>query len=157
MAGTPKQRLIVLLGAAASAAVIRFVGFQEGTVPYVYRDPIGVLTSCTGHTGPELRFGQMFTPEECNDQLAADLQRTALDVMKCTAEPLSANEKAAYVSFAFNVGTGAYCTSTLHRKLTEGDHIGACRELMRWTLAGGKQWPGLVKRRAAERDLCLTP
>jgi lysozyme len=33
--------------------------------------------------------------------------------------------------------------------------VGACNELPRWTLAGGKELPGLVKRRAAERDLCL--
>ncbi|WP_417283029.1 glycoside hydrolase family protein [Comamonas sp.] len=40
------------------------------------------------------------------------------------------------------------------RKANAGDIDGACAELIRWTYAGGKQLPGLVKPRAAERQLC---
>jgi lysozyme len=34
-------------------------------------------------------------------------------------------------------------------------HCGACQQFSRWTYAGGKQLPGLVKRRAEEKQLCL--
>jgi GH24 family phage-related lysozyme (muramidase) len=40
------------------------------------------------------------------------------------------------------------------RKANAGDMPGACAELSRWTRAGGNELPGLVKRRAAERELC---
>ena len=67
---------------------------------------------------------------------------------------LAASGVAAFLSFAFNVGNGAFCGSTLTRKANAGDMPGACAELSRWTYAGGKQMPGLVIRRAAERQLC---
>jgi hypothetical protein len=35
-----------------------------------------------------------------------------------------------------------------------GPHCGACQQFSRWTYAGGKQLPGLVKRRAEEKQLC---
>ncbi|WP_405045477.1 glycoside hydrolase family protein [Pseudomonas aeruginosa] len=44
--------------------------------------------------------------------------------------------------------------STLLRKLNAGDVRGACAELSRWVYAGGKKLGGLVRRRAAERELC---
>ncbi|HHG5564729.1 TPA: glycoside hydrolase family protein [Pseudomonas aeruginosa] len=40
------------------------------------------------------------------------------------------------------------------RKLNAGDVRGACAELSRWVYAGGKKLGGLVRRRAAERELC---
>ena len=68
--------------------------------------------------------------------------------------PLTDGQKAAFLSFAFNVGNGAFCSSTLVRKANTGDMPGACSELSKWVYAGGKQLPGLVKRRAAERAMC---
>ena len=63
-------------------------------------------------------------------------------------------QKAAFLSFAFNVGAQKFCGSTLVKKANQGDMPGACAELSRWTYAGGRELPGLVKRRAAERALC---
>ena len=64
-------------------------------------------------------------------------------------------QKVAIVSFAFNVGTGAVCSSTMARKANAGaDPAEWCAELDRWVLAGGKKLPGLVARRAEERRLC---
>ena len=86
-------------------------------------------------------------------QLLADLLKHA-DALDCVKKPMTDGQKAAFLSFAFNVGTGAFCGSTLARKANAGDMRGACAELSRWTLAGGKEMPGLVKRRAAERKVC---
>ena len=148
-----KQRLIAAIGAGAAALVVPLVMQYEGTIPKTYRDPVGILTACTGHTGPELRMGQTFTRQQCEDMLFSDLEKhaTALD---CVKRPLTDGQKAAFLSFAFNVGNGAFCKSTLVRKANAGDMQGACAELSRWVYAGGKQLPGLVKRRAAEREMC---
>ena len=48
-----------------------------------------------------------------------------------------------------------YITSTLLRKINQGDIKGACDQLRRWTYAGGKQWKGLMTRREIEREICL--
>ena len=148
-----RSRLIAKIGAAAAALAISTVTFYESTVQRTYRDPIGIITACTGHTGPELKMGQTFTREQCDDMLAKDLLEHAA-ALDCIKAPLADGQKAAFLSFAFNVGNGAFCGSTLARKANAGDMRGACAELSRWTLAGGRELAGLVKRRAAERALC---
>jgi lysozyme len=125
----------------------------EGTVLQSYRDPIGIITACVGHTGPELRMGQRYTRQQCEDMLYGDLLKHA-QALDCIKQPMTDGQKAAFLSFAFNVGNRAFCDSTLARKANAGDMAGACAELSRWTRAGGRELPGLVKRRAAERELC---
>ncbi|EFC7736166.1 lysozyme, partial [Escherichia coli] len=52
-------------------------------------------------------------------------------------------------------GAGNFRTSTLLRKINQGDIKGACDQLRRWIYAGGKQWKGLMTRREIEREVCL--
>lgn len=149
----PKARLVAKIGAVAAAAAASLVASQEGYVPWVYRDPIGRLAACYGHDDPNLKPGARYTKAQCVEMLEEDLAKHA-DALNCIKTPLADNQKAAFLSFAFNVGNGAFCKSTLARKANAGDLMGACAELSRWVMAGGRELPGLVKRRAAERQLC---
>ena len=88
-----------------------------------------------------------------NEALSLALQLTGA-ALDCIKRPMTDGQKAAFLSFAFNVGNRAFCDSTLARKANAGDMAGACAELSRWTYAGGKQLPGLVRRRATERAVC---
>ena len=153
MSNNAKAKLIAKIGASSVALVIPLVVYYEGVVLRTYADPINKITACTGHTGPELRMGQRYTKEQCETMLYGDLLKHA-DALNCIKTPLTDNQKAAFLSFAFNVGNGAFCKSTLARKANAGDLMGACAELSRWVMAGGRELPGLVKRRAAERHLC---
>ncbi|WP_252515035.1 lysozyme, partial [Escherichia coli] len=63
--------------------------------------------------------------------------------------------RGALYSFVYNVGAGNFRTSTLLRKINQGDIKSACDQLRRWTYAGGKQWKGLMTRREIEREVCL--
>jgi lysozyme len=83
-----------------------------------------------------------------------DLIEHAKGVKACVTYPLTPNQLAASVSFAFNIGVNKFCASTMAQKFNAGDMKGACAELSRWTKAGGRELPGLVKRRAIERDMC---
>lgn len=148
-----REKLIAKVGAASAALLLAVVPVFEGTVLKTYRDPIGVLTSCMGHTGSELKIGQKWTIEQCNQQLAEDLNKHA-DALACIRPPLTDGQKAAFVSFAYNVGNRAFCQSSLVKKANAMDLPGACAELSRWTYAGGKQLPGLVNRRKVEREIC---
>nr|WP_276554179.1 lysozyme [Cupriavidus gilardii] len=76
-------------------------------------------------------------------------------VNSCVRVPLTDGQRTAFVSFTYNVGRGAFCGSTLVRKLNAGDYVGACNELPRWVYAKGVKLPGLVNRREQERALCL--
>ncbi|RKR02606.1 lysozyme [Kushneria sinocarnis] len=135
------------------------VGHFEGTKNEAYRDPVGIPTICTGHTGPSVHMGQTKTDAECRELLEGDLSE-AFKALKRNVNPdvlagMPDTRKAALASFIYNVGAGAFRRSTLLEKLNRGNVAGACHELDRWVMAGGQQLPGLVRRRAAERALCL--
>lgn len=150
---TPKQKLITQIGAGAAAIAAAVVMQHEGLRLVTYRDPVGVLTACYGHTGPDVRPGQRYTRAQCKQLLEADLARHA-QALACIRQPLTDGQKAAFVSFAYNVGAERFCGSTLVAKANAGDMAGACAELSRWVYARGQRLPGLVKRRAAERAMC---
>jgi lysozyme len=151
-----KAKLIGKIGAAAAASAIAMVAAWEGYRPTVYADPIGRSAVCWGHDDPALKRGTTYTRAQCETMLAEDLAKHA-EALNCIDATLTDGQKAAFVSFAFNVGSRAFCGSTLVRKANAGDMPGACAELSRWVMAGGKTLPGLVNRRAAERALCETP
>lgn len=147
-------KLTAKISAGAVALLVPLVLYFEGTVTHSYTDPIGVVTACTGHTGNDIRLGETYTQAQCKAMLESDLLKHA-EALDCIKFPMTDGQKAAFVSFAFNVGTDKFCKSTLAKKANAGDMFGACNELRRWTLAGGKEFAGLVKRREAERRICL--
>ncbi|WP_454844906.1 lysozyme [Ralstonia thomasii] len=149
----PSKPLAAIVGIAAAAGLLSLTPSFEGTVYQTYRDPVGVLTYCTGAT-ENAQWGKSYSPAECRAQLDRDLSRHAEGVMACIKTPLTTGQKIAFVDLAYNVGVGAVCNSTLARKANAGDMAGACAELSKWTRAGGQVLPGLVRRRAAERELC---
>lgn len=149
-----RKTLAALVGAPCCALLISYVPQFEGRILRGYKDPIGIVTACVGHTATAV-LGKPYTPQECEQLLQADLVEHLEGVLACTPELKGrTGPLAAAGSFAFNVGTGAYCSSTMARKFKAGDFAGACAELSRWTYAGGTQLPGLVTRRASERAIC---
>lgn len=137
-----------------AAIAVTIVGGFEGLRQAAYLDPVGIPTACFGET-KGVRMGQVYTLEQCQGMLLESLEIANKAVSSCTTAPLPDNRRAALVSFTYNVGGGAYCSSTLVKKLNAGDTVGACDQLLRWDKAKGIRLPGLVKRRAAERDLCM--
>ena len=62
----------------------------------------------------------------------------------------------AAVSFSFNAGLGNFQRSTIRMKIGRNDWEGAAQAFMQWTKGGGRELPGLVKRRKAEVALFLS-
>lgn len=119
-----------------------------------YRDPIGIPTICVGETRG-VYMGQTLTERQCMDMLASRIAEFDKGLGKCVKVELPTETRSAVVQWAYNVGLGAACKSTLVKKLNAGDTEGACNELPRWNRAGGRVLPGLVTRRAHEKALCL--
>lgn len=97
--------------------------------------------------------GLTITVAQAEAALEFDLNETAAKVDELVKVELSDNQFGALVSFAFNVGTGAFAKSTLLKKLNKGDYAAVPAELARWTKNDGKVMQGLVNRRAAEAGL----
>ena len=117
--------------------------------------PQDVPTNGWGSTAG-VKLGDRTTPDRALIQLLSDAQRHERELRTCLGNvALYQHEWDAYVSWAYNVGTGAACRSTLVRKLQVGDYSGACRELLRWDKQAGRTLPGLTKRRQAEFKTCM--
>ncbi|WP_017936981.1 lysozyme [Zestomonas thermotolerans] len=145
-----------------SAITLAGIAGWEGYRRTAYDDGAGVQTvgfgSTTHEDGRPVRPGDTITPERAVLRLAQDANRLWREAAACIGEvPLAAHEAAAFQSLVYNIGPGAFCRSTLVKKLkqTPPDYAGACAEIRRWTRAGGRELTGLVKRREAEYRLCL--
>jgi lysozyme len=148
---TPAQRVALVLSAAALATPL--IATHEGWVKVGYRDPVGIATACYGHTGG-VQVGRAYSDTECAQLLAQDAVQHGLDISRCLPAQLPTETRAAYVSFAFNVGAAKFCASKVATKANSGDLKGSCAQLSRWIYAGRKVLPGLVSRRADERAMC---
>lgn len=138
---------VVLAGAGT-------VAYFEGKNNTAYLDPVKIWTICYGETRG-VRKGDYRTDEQCLESLAHELVKHDKQMLKYIRVPLTDKEHAAYLSFTYNLGVGAFSKSTLLKKLNQGEFEAACKELDKWVYAGGKKLNGLVKRRAAEKEMCL--
>jgi lysozyme len=127
----------------------------EGCELESYPDVGGVWTVGYGHT-KTAHPNMTITQDEADRLLDEDLSVFADAVEKAVKVPLSDNQFAALVVFAYNVGQGAFRKSTLLRKLNEGDYSAVPPQLMRWNKVQGKEVRGLTNRRAAEVKLWST-
>ncbi|HCT6008137.1 TPA: lysozyme [Klebsiella pneumoniae] len=159
MTPSMRKKLIGVIAGGGGAIAIASVMLGnadglEGRRYYAYQDVVGVWTVCDGHTGTDIRHGHRYTDRECGSLLKADLQKVASAIDPLIKVRIPDPTRAALYSFTYNVGSGAFASSTLLKKLNAGDVPGACKELQRWTYAGGKQWKGLITRREIEREVC---
>ena len=147
-----KNRLTIA-SLVVSAAALVGIAVHEGYRGEAYRDAVGIPTIGFGETAG-VKMGDKTTPGRSLVQLLGSTNRHADAIRKCIAVPLYQHEFDAYVSLSYNIGPGAFCQSTLVKKLNAGDYAGACEEIKRWNRAGGKVLPGLTKRREQEYQLC---
>lgn len=127
----------------------------EGVRLSAYDDGVGVWTIGVGHT-KGVKRGDTITMEQVDALLAEDVEEAEGDVTRCVKVPLEQCQFDALVSWTFNLGGGALASSTMLKRLNQGDYDGAADEMLKWTRAGGRVLQGLVKRRISERILFLT-
>lgn len=132
-----KSPLVLLVGATAAAILAYTIPKDEGVEYRAYRDVAGIWTICAGDTA-NVRPGMVETREGCQRRLEQQLIAHAKPVMDCTPPLRKAGrdyQRAAAVSLAYNIGTGAYCGSTAARRFNAGDFKGACDAFLAWTKA----------------------
>lgn len=154
---TLRNRIAAAVGGGAIAIATVMMsgkGGLEGREHVPYRDVVGVLTVCDGHTGSDIVPDREYSDAECDALTRADLQRIARQVDPHIRVPATETQRAAIYSFAYNVGASAAIKSTLLKRLNARDYAGACAELKRWVYAGGQKWRGLMNRRDVEYEVC---
>jgi len=144
-------------GAVILSLAVGVVGGYEGLRTKAYRDVVGVPTVCFGETRG-VKMGDTYTTEQCKAMLGDALIEFERGMAACLTNPARVPDKTyvAFLSLSYNIGTGAFCRSTLVRKANAGDLRGACNEFPKWNKAGGRVIRGLTLRRAEEKTLCLS-
>jgi lysozyme len=109
-----------------------------------------------GHTGPEVKYGLVWTQDQADAQLLADVAGAVAAVnrlvnVKAAQNGFTQNEFDALVDFVFNVGVGNFAGSTMLKLLNSGNDAAAAAEFEKWDMAGGQHVAGLLRRRLAEK------
>jgi lysozyme len=140
-------------GGAVAAVCVALVGGFEGIRQNAYQDVVGVWTVCYGET-EGVKRGDHYSLAQCKDMLTRRLEDYANPIEKCLPG-LPDARFVAFTSLAYNIGASRACTSTAANLTRAGRPAAGCLAFMSWNKAGGIVFPGLTRRRAAERDLCL--
>ena len=94
------------------------------------------------------------TKQQAFDMFKEVANRFAKRVDALVTSNINQNQFNALVSFAYNVGTGNFSSSTLLKKVNRNpDDLTIKDEFLRWNKAGGKVLNGLTNRRNEEADL----
>jgi lysozyme len=165
-AGTAKRRRrqsgkigrMPLVALTLSAAALVGIAVNEGYRGEAYHatpheKAAGISTIGFGTT-EGVRPGDKITPERALGRKLADVQKFEGALKTCVRVPLHQYEYDAYISLSYNIGSGAFCRSTLVRLLNAGDYARACAQILRWNRQNGQVLRGLTTRRQQEYLRC---
>ncbi|MDP2214572.1 lysozyme [Phenylobacterium sp.] len=143
-----------------SRAAIELIERFEGYRSKAARLADGRWTIGYGHT-LTAREGAEVSEEDAEALLLYDLIAVARVVNESTYAPLTQNQFDALCCFAFNIGIDNFRRSTVLRRINEGQLLQAACAMELWRKADfeGERIviDALVRRRAAEKTLFLTP
>lgn len=129
---------------------------------YLYRgyEPVAKYTALSGapwtigygSTGADIGAATVWTLAQVKARYTAQSADFMGKVARLVEVPINPMQLAMLTSLAYNIGIEAFRNSTLLKMLNAGDYLGAADQFPRWNKAQGKVMPGLVTRRAAERE-----
>lgn len=149
-----KTRISIAALSLSAAGLVGTLVYESYTSKAMIPVPGDVPTIGYGTTDG-VKLGDTITPTKALVRALSDMQKYEGAVKKCVKVPLYQHEYDAYMSLAYNIGTGAFCGSTLVKKLNAQDYKGACEEIKRWDKFKGKPLRGLTIRREGEYQRCL--
>lgn len=145
---------------AVSTKGIDLICSFEGLRLTAYDDGVGIWTIGFGTikypNGVRVKRGDTCTLEQAKSYMKYDLIEFEHTVNSLAKVPLNKNQFDALVSLTYNIGSGAFKSSTLLKKLNLSDYKGAADQFDVWVNAGGKRMQGLANRRAKEKSLFLS-
>ncbi|HTI66754.1 MAG TPA: lysozyme [Caulobacteraceae bacterium] len=143
-----------------SRAGLELVKRFEGLRRKAARLEQGGWTIGYGHTA-SAREGAEVTAEQAETLLLYDLDKVARAVDALVFTPLNPNQFAALTAFAFNIGLENFRACAVLKRINEGAYLQAAAALELWRRADfmgdSLVVDALVRRRAAEKALFLTP
>jgi lysozyme len=146
---------IVIGALTLSASALVGIAVHEGYRGEAYIPVKGDVPTIGFGTTAGVKSGDTIEPVQALVRKLQDVQKFEGALKQCVRVPLHQHEYDAFLSLAYNIGPGAFCGSTLVRRLNAGDYAGACAEILRWDRFRGEPLRGLTLRRQAENRQCL--
>lgn len=133
-----------------SPAGLAALAQREGRRNEAYQDTQGIWTIGVGHTGPEVHPGLVWTDEQVDAALSADVKWAEDEINLRVLVPITQNQFDALGSFIINIGKYGFDHSSALRDLNLGI-IKVANDLLMW-----EKPPELKGRRESERRQFLT-
>jgi lysozyme len=151
-ATSPRTKVAAL---ALSAVALVGLALSEGYTSTAVQPLPGDKWTYGFGTTEGVKAGDKIAPPQALQRKLADVQKFEGAVKQCVHVPLYQHEYDSYLSLAYNIGTAAFCASTLVRKLNAYAYEEACNEILRWDKYKGLPQAGLTARRKREHRTCL--
>ena len=130
---------------------LKLIADYEGCRLQPYQCSAGVWTDGIGNTSGVIP-GKTITERQAAEGLISNVLRVERALERCVKQQPPQKVYDATVSFAFNVGTGNACSSTLVKLLNQRRWADACRQLPRWVYVKGVFNQGLDTREPAKKE-----
>ena len=133
----------------------KFIAQFEGFSPDWYKDPVGVNTIGYGHTGPLPKgMHPPLTHPEALHLLVQDAEKVAAVVREVRPRVRNQARFDALVSFGYNLGPGYFLDKSTSIGRALAARVGRVKKvhdaILLYHYAGGRNLPGLLRRREAE-------
>lgn len=138
-----------------SAAALVGIALKEGYTDQAIIPVPGDVPTLGFGTTDGVKLGDRTTPPQALARKLSDVQKFEGAIRQCVRVPLHQHEYDAYVSLAYNIGSSAFCASTLVRLLNQEQYEDACRQILRWDRFKGQPLRGLTIRRQSEYAQCM--
>ena len=140
---------------ALSAAALVGLALHEGYSDKAIIPVPGDVPTIGFGTTEGVKMGDRITAPQALARKLADVQKFEGALKQCVKVPLHQHEYDAYISLSYNIGSSAFCGSTLVRLLNQEQYEEACRQILRWDRFKGQPLRGLTIRREAEFKQCM--
>lgn len=139
-----------------SAASLTGIAVHEGYRDRAYIPVAGDRPTLGFGDAQGVKLGDKTDPIRALIRLNQQAEMFQQEMRQCIGNvPLYQHEWDAYVSLTFNIGSGAFCRSTLVKLLQQQNYTAACAQILRWDRFQGKPLAGLTKRRVDEYNKCI--
>lgn len=150
-----KSSLLVLAASTLVGLALHEGYTDKAVIPVPGDVPTKGFGTTRNPDGSSVKMGDTTTPQRALVDLLRDASKFEQAVKRCAPVPMHPHEFSAFVSLTYNIGPGAFCRSTVAKRLNAGDYTGACDAILMWDKQAGKTLRGLTIRRKKERDQCL--
>ena len=162
---SPRTSVFALaLSASALIGIAISEGYEEQAYVPTKGDKVTIgFGTTTRPDGSPVQMGDRTTPVEALQRKQRDLVKFEGALKQCVRVPLHQAEYDVYEHHAYNIGSGAFCASTIVKRLNAQDYAGACDAILMWRRVGSQDcsqpgnricW-GLWERRMAAHAKCM--